>query len=223
VEPSEAGKLRKYGVRIGGSTYIPFEDPRKLERQLEKIVSKASLIQDPYEQSIFLLVHVSYLQAFIDVNKRTARLCANIPLIKGNLVPLAFSDVRVADYMSAMIAIYELQEVQPLVDLYVYSYMRTSAAYDSTVKAMGFDEVRVRYRQERKKVVRDAILQGLTGGNLRQHVEEVAARLIPDFHYGEFVEDVIEDLVQMDESRSAGLGVTSEQLRTWQRLTGQQM
>jgi len=221
VESSEAGKLRKYGVRIGGSTYIPFEDPRRLEQQLEKIASKASLIQDPYEQSIFLLVHVSYLQAFIDVNKRTARLSANIPLIRDNLVPLAFNDVRVADYMSAMIAIYELQEVQPLVDLYVYSYMRTSAAYDSTVKAMGFDEVRVRYRQERKNVIREVILQGMTGSNLRQHVEEVAARLIPDSHYGEFVEDVIEDLEQMDESRSAGLGVASEQLRAWQRLTGQ--
>ena len=51
---------------------------------------KAKLIQDPYEQSIFLLVHVSYLQAFADVNKRTARLTANISLIKGNLVPLAY-------------------------------------------------------------------------------------------------------------------------------------
>jgi hypothetical protein len=42
---------------------------------------------------------------------------------------------------------------------YVYSYLRTWAAYDSTVKAMGFDEVRVRYRQERKKVVRNVFLR----------------------------------------------------------------
>ncbi len=51
---------------------------------------------NPFEQSIFLLVHISYLQAFIDVNKRTARLCANIALIQNNLVPLAFNDVQVA-------------------------------------------------------------------------------------------------------------------------------
>ena len=120
VEPSEAGKVRKYGVRIGGSTYIPFENPRKLEQQLEKIARRAALIKDPYEQSIFLLVHISYLQAFTDVNKRTARLSANIPLIQGNLVPLAFNDVRVEDYMSAMIAVYELQDMRPLVDLYVF-------------------------------------------------------------------------------------------------------
>jgi Fic family protein len=70
VEPLEAGKVRKQGVRIGGSTYIPFEDPKRLEQQLERIVAKASLIQDPYEQSIFLLVHISYLQAFSDVFPR---------------------------------------------------------------------------------------------------------------------------------------------------------
>lgn len=138
VEASEAGKVRKHGMRIGGSTYIPFEDPKRLELQLEKIVAKAAAIEDPYEQSIFLLIHVSYLQAFIDVNKRTARLSANISLIKGNLVPLAFSDVRVDDYVSSMIAIYELQDVQPLVDLYVYSYLRTCAAYDLNCEGYGF-------------------------------------------------------------------------------------
>lgn len=218
MEPSEAGKMRKHSVRIGGSTYIPFENSKRLEQQLEKITAKAALVRDPYEQSIFLLIHVSYLQAFADVNKRTARLSANISLIKSNLVPLAFSDVRVDDYMSAMIAIYELQDVRPLTDLYMYSYLRTCAAYDSTVKAMGFDEVRVRYRKERREVVREVVLQNLTGIELRRHVKESAHKLIPDSYQSAFTKDVIEDLEQLDESRLAGLGVTPEQLRAWQRL-----
>jgi len=37
-----------------------------------------------------LLVHLSYLQPFEDVNKRVARLAANIPLVKHNLCPLSF-------------------------------------------------------------------------------------------------------------------------------------
>lgn len=217
VKPSEAGKVRKHGVRIGGSTYIPFEDPRTLEQQLEKIAMKAAVIRDPYEQSIFLLIHISYLQAFADVNKRTARLSGNISLIKGNLVPQAFSDVRVDDYMSAMIAIYEFQDVRPLVDLYVYSYLRTCAAYDSTVKAIGFDEVRVRYRQERRAVVRKVILQALVGEEMRKFVEAEVAQKIPAPIQDDFVEDVLEDLKQMDGSRLVGLGVTSEQLSEWQQ------
>ena len=218
VEGSEAGKVRKHAVRVGGSTYIPFEDPRRLEQQLEKIAQKAAQIRDPYEQSIFLLIHISYLQAFADVNKRTARLSANISLIRGNLVPLAFSDASVEDYMSAMIAVYELQDVRPLVDIYVYSYLRTCSAYDSTVKAMGFDEVRVRYRKERRDVVREVILQRLIGAELRQRVEIMADRLTPTSHHNAFVEDVIEDLEQIDESRLVGLGVTPDQLSNWLQL-----
>lgn len=103
-------------------------------------------------------------------------------------------------------------------DLYVYSYLRTCAAYDSTVKAMGFDEVRVRYRQERRKVVREVILQGLTGDAMRRHAQAGAERMVPKSERNAFVEDIIEDLEQMDESRLAGLGVTTEQLRVWRRL-----
>src|SRR3990167_2926907 len=213
VQPTETGKVRRHGVRVGGSTYIPFEDPKKLEQQLEKIARKASQIKDPYEQSIFLLIHISYLQAFVDVNKRTARLSANISLIRGNLVPLAFNDVRVEDYMSAMIAIYELQNVRPLVDLYVYSYLRTCAAYDSTIKAMDFDEIRVRYRQDRREVVRNVILQAFIGEEMEKFVDAEANELVPTTVRADFVEDVLEDLEQMDESRLAGLGVTLEQLK----------
>lgn len=218
VEPLEAGKVRRYGVRISGSTYLPYEDPRKLEQQLEKITAKAIFIQDPFEQSIFLLAHLSYLQAFIDVNKRTARLAANIPLIKDNLVPLAFNDIQVADYMSAIIAIYELQNVQPLVDLYFYSYMRTCADYDSTVKAIGFDEIRVRYRQQRRTLIREAILKELVGGELEVYVIKRAHALVPVEAFKEFIEDVMEDFAQIDESRLAGLGISSDQLATWQHL-----
>ncbi len=215
LEPTEAGKVRKHAVRIGGSTYIPFEYPKRLEQQLEKIATKAVAIKDPYEQSIFLLVHISYLQAFADVNKRTARLAANISLIQGNLVPLAFSDVCVDDYMSAMIAIYELQDVRPLVDLYVYSYLRTCAAYDSTIKAMGFDEVRVRYRQQRKAVVRDVIKYKAIRGEMMGLIFKEAQKSVPQENRQAFIDDVIEDLEQMDQSRIAGLGITSEELHEW--------
>jgi len=218
VEPRYAGKVRDHGVRIGGSTYMPFEDPKRLQLQLERVAEKASLIDDPFEQSIFLLVHVSYLQAFADVNKRTARLCANIPLITKNFVPLSFNDVEADDYMSAVIAIYELHDVRPLVDLYVYSYMRTCAAYDSTVKAMGFDEVRVRYRNQRRAALREIIVQSFVGDFMNDYVQQEAAKVIPESDQKSFIEDVLEDLEQMDESRIAGLGVTPEQLNAWLTL-----
>ena len=216
VEPQYSGKVRTHGVRIGGSTYMPFEDPKKLKSQMIKLSDKAAAILDPFEQSFFLLVHVSYIQAFADVNKRTARLSANIPLILRNYVPLSFNDVSVDDYMTAMIAIYELQNVQPLIDLYVYSYMRTCAAYDATVKAIGFDEVRVRYRQHRRSVLREVILQKIAGKKSKNFIEKAAQKLLPEEHRAAFIEDVLEDLKLIDKSRIAGLGVTAEQLDLFQ-------
>ena len=215
VESKYAGKVRDHGVHIGGSTYMPFEDPRRLSFQLTKVSEKAALIDEPFEQSLFLLVHLSYLQAFTDVNKRTARLSANIPLITKNFVPLSFNNTEVDDYMSAMIAIYELQDVEPLIDLYVYSYMRTCAAYDSTVKAMGFDEARVRYRYERRALIRDSIIRGLVGDTLNTYIQSEAVKMIPEESRQAFIEDVKEDLELMDESRLAGLGVTLDQLEAW--------
>lgn len=161
-----AGKVRDHGVRIGGSTYIPFEDPKQLEVRFARIIKKAALIEDPYEQSLFLLVHVSYLQAFADVNKRTARLSANIPLIKNNLVPLSFNDVEREDYTSAIIAVYELQDIHPILDLYIFSYMRTCSMYDSTVKTLNFNEIRVRYRQQRRDIISGIINSNLVGNDL---------------------------------------------------------
>lgn len=215
VEAKYAGKVRDHAVRISGSTYMPFEDPNQLRQSLNNIAKKAAMIEDPYEQSIFLLIHLSYLQAFADVNKRTARLSANISLVTKNYVPQSFNEVERDDYTSAMIAIYELQDVRPLTDLYVFSYLRTCQAYDATIKAMGFDEVRVRYRQQRRELLRHLILKNITGTAMNEYISSQVHQLISSTEQEQFIEDLLEDIKEMDVSRIAGLGITIEQLNHW--------
>lgn len=219
VEAKYAGKVRDHSVRIGGSTYMPYEDTKRLKVQLGRIAEKAACIRDPFEQSLFLLIHISYIQAFTDVNKRTARLSANIPLVIGNLVPLSFNDVEREDYTSAMIAIYEFQDISLLVDLYGYSYLRTCASYDATVKAIGFDEVRVRYRQLRRSIIREIIEKKMTNSQIRAFIRNgIISRMgdaVSQQHQKAFIEDVLEDLAQMDASRIAGMGITLDQLERW--------
>ncbi|MBS0616105.1 MAG: Fic family protein [Verrucomicrobia bacterium] len=211
------GKVRPHSVRIGGSTYIPIENSMLLKLQLERIVKKASLIEDPYEQSLFLLIHISYLQAFADVNKRTARLAANIPLVVHNLVPQSFSDIERDDYNSALIAVYELQDVRPMVDLYLFSYMRTCTIYDSTVRTKGFDEIRVRYRKQRRALLREIITKGLKGNGMMDFLNGEIREQIPHIDRESFLADIVKDLEDMNEIRLAGLGVTLEQLHSWQK------
>ena len=215
IETRYAGKVRDHGVRIGGSTYIPFEDPQQLQDHLDRIVTKAALIEDPYEQSLFLLVHITYLQAFEDVNKRTARLSANIPLIKRNLVPLSFNDLERDKYILAVLAIYELQDIRPMLDLYVFSYIRTCTMYDATIKAVGFDELRIRYRQQRRGIIRDIIINRILGKSLDEYISSQTLKLIKKEDQEAFIEDVKEDLKEINESRIAGLGVTQDELQRW--------
>ncbi|OAI47954.1 hypothetical protein AYO45_05445 [Gammaproteobacteria bacterium SCGC AG-212-F23] len=215
VPTQYAGKVRDYGMRISGSTYIPWENPEKLNKQLEKISQKAALIKDPFEQSFFLLVHISYLQAFSDVNKRTSRLSANIPLIKNNMVPLSFNDISKSDYQSAMIAIYELNDVHMLVELYAHSYQRTCQLYAVTLEVINYDEVRVRYRQIRRKIISYIITHELFHEKLEQYIHNQVKKFIDPEDQPAFVQDVKEDLHEINPERIAGLGITVSQLKEW--------
>ena len=221
VPVSYAGKIRDHGVRVGGSTYVPLENAGMLARQLSTIAEKAAAIDNPYEQSLFLLVHVAYLQAFSDVNKRTSRLCANIPLIRHNRVPLSFNLVEKDDYASAMIAVYELNDCQPLADLYYASYVRTCREYEATAEAIGFDEIRVRYRQQRRDAVGTIVNEELTGTAADEFLAQ-AVQTIPTEHRDSFVDDVKEDLDALSPHRIAGLAVSQRQLQRYLAVSGRE-
>ena len=214
VSSEHSGAIRDHGVRVGGSTYVPLEDRARLERQLRSVAEKAAAIADPYEQSLFLLIHISYLQAFADVNKRTARLCANVPLLRQNLVPLSFNAVDRDDYASAVISIYERKVPQPMAELYAASYLRTCVQYDATVEASGFDAVRVRYRRQRREAVAGIVADAAVGEALTERIRSAAAA-VPAEDRQAFVEDLHEDLAALSPARIAGLGVSGQQLRMW--------
>lgn len=217
VPPQYAGKLRNHSVRISASTYLPLDDQKRLQEQLHKVCACAASITDPFEQSFFLLIHIAYLQAFTDVNKRTSRLSANIPLIQHNLVPLSFNAIDKDDYASAMIAIYELNDTGPLADLYLFSYQRTCQEYKALSVNANFDETRIRFREERRTLLREIILKNLHQEALEQTVQTFCGAHIPDAHRTSFQRTVHEDLAEMTESRIAGLGIDLQQLHRWNR------
>jgi Fic family protein len=215
VAPEYAGKVRDHGVRIGGSAYLPLENSKQLVFYLKEICVKANAIENAYERSFFLLVHIAYLQAFVDVNKRTSRLSANIPLIENNLTPLAFDGIQQEDYTSAMLAIYELNDVQPLVDLYHYSYLRTAALYDVTVEAIMFDRVRVQYREQRRAVIRHIILNHLHGEAALNYIESQAKHIAEPEDVSQCIQNARDDLATLGLEQLPGLGVTQKELQAW--------
>ncbi len=91
-DPGAGGRLRQMDVAISGSVYQPLAIPQRISEHFDALLAKARDIDDPFEQAFFAMVQLPYLQPFDDVDKRTSRLAANIPLIRQNLAPLSFVD-----------------------------------------------------------------------------------------------------------------------------------
>ena len=125
---------------------------------LDEVLDKASRIDDPFEQSFFAMVHLPYLQPFADVNKRTSRLAANLPLIRANLCPLTFLDMPERAYTWAMLSVYELTRVELLRDLYLWAYERSTQEYLAIRQTLAEpDPLRLAYRDVIRRSVRDVV------------------------------------------------------------------
>lgn len=215
ANPEACGNIRSVEVDIGRSTYKPLGNPHVLKELFELVLQKAKKIRDPFEQSFFLLVHLSYLQAFEDVNKRTSRLSCNIPFIKSNLCPLSFTDVARDDYTAALLAIYEKNDVSPMLDLFVWAYSRSCNQYGVAKKSLGeIDAYRIQYRHQRKAVMGEIVKQGLHGAAVEEYIESYCReRNIKDID--KFTAMTLADLSTLHAGAIIGLGITETQLDAW--------
>ena len=129
VDPGMAGRLRVGAVGISHSSYRPLDDALMIDEEFDIMLAKALEITDPFEKSFFLLVHIPYLQAFVDVNKRTSRVASNIPLLKADLAPMSFLTLDDGDYIDGLIGVYELNHVALLRDVYIDAYLASADKY----------------------------------------------------------------------------------------------
>lgn len=160
ANPAMAGRLRRMEVGIAHSSYRPLADPFEIEEEFDILIAKAAAITDPFEQSFFLLVHIPYLQAFYDINKRTSRVLSNIPLLKADLAPMSFLTMNDRDYIDGLIGIYELNNVSLLRDAYLDAYLASAENYRvlrADVETPG--KAALAYRDFVREAVRRSVLE----------------------------------------------------------------
>ena len=156
--PADERRLRRHAVETTKSVYRPLSVPARIDETFDIMLDKASRIADPFEQSFFVLVHLPYLQPFADVNKRTSRIIANLPLIRANLCPLTFLGVPEPAYSRAIVGICELTRVELLRDLYVWGYERSTQEYLAIKhESAEPDPVRLAYRNVIKETIRQVV------------------------------------------------------------------
>ncbi len=217
VQAEESGQIRQAPVRISMTAYIPIEGQQRLSNLLTYIAKTAARINDPFEQSFFLLVHISYLQAFIDVNKRTARLSANIPLILHNVAPLSFNDINKDDYISSVIAIYEYNEPSALAELYTWSYLRSCKQYQVSSEALGIDIIHVRYRDLRRQLIAQIIHEKIIGDAIQPVIEAYAQQHVPSEDFAAFIENVTQELAHLELFKLFGMGISDQEFLAWRQ------
>jgi hypothetical protein len=214
-QPAYAGRLRESPIGISASTYIPTAIPQLISEMFELLLTKAAAIRNPFEQSLFLMVQLPYLQPFVDVNKRTSRLAANISLIKSNLVPLSFIDVPGSVYIDGLIGVYEHTRVELLRDVFVWAYERSCRRYKTVRDSLPEpDRFRLKYRDALIQVVGEIIRRGL-----KPTVEEIDALAVPlvlPEDLEQFRNLVLVEIARLHEGNIARFRLRPNEFRRWQ-------
>ena len=154
----DEGRTRRHAVEIGRSVFRLQSTVALLDELVDVVLAKADAVRDPFEQSFFVMVHLPYLQPFADVNKRTSRLLANLPLLRANLCPLTFVGVPDHVYVRATLAVYELTRVELLRDVYVWAYERSARDYlRIRGELVAPDPLRLAWRETIREAVRRVV------------------------------------------------------------------
>lgn len=215
--PADEGRLRQHAVDIGQSSYRPLDNPLLLAELLDCLLDKANRIDDAFEQALFLMVHIPYLQPFADINKRTSRLAANAPLFRANLIPLTFVGVPPETYIQAMLGIYEMGRVDMLRDLFIWAYERSTQEYAAIQQTLAEpDPLRLTWRTLIKTTIRTVV----------QHPEADAIALIetalaqspaPPAEQAELKALILDELRRLHEGVLARYQLRPSELQRWQQ------
>ncbi len=215
-DPSAEGALRTDPVGIGKSSYLPPAIPALIETLFDTILAKAREIRDPFEQAFFAMVHLPYLQPFIDGNKRVSRLAANLPLFLRNLAPLSFVDVSEADYTDGMLAIYELNDIRILQQVFIQAYERSAQRYTVIRGAVGEpDPFRVKYRQAIAERVAEIIRSRCTRREAVARLRQWAEASVIETDRKRFAAAAEETLAGIHEGNFARYRVKPSEFEAW--------
>jgi len=216
TDPDASGRLRTTIVEIGGSVFQPLAVPQQVEEYFRLILEKTNTIRDPFEQTFFLMVHIPYLQPFLDVNKRVSRLGANIPFIKHNLSPLSFVDVPEQAYVDGTLGVYEFNRVELLQDVFVWAYERSCQRYVAIKESLPEpDPLRLRNREALVNVVSEIV----RGGKPIETwlIRELAAPLVKPDDLGQFMAMAFNDLHHLHEGNIARYRLRLSEYRSWKQ------
>ena len=114
--------IRKRRVGITGTNYRPLDNEFQIREALEDTCKLINAKEDVFEKALLALVLLSYIQAFTDGNKRTARISSNAILLAWGYCPISFRTVDSVDYKKAMLMFYEQNNIVAFKQIFIEQY-----------------------------------------------------------------------------------------------------
>ena len=111
--------IRRRRVGVTGTNYRPLDNEYQIREALEDTCRLINSKENVFEKALLALVLLSYIQAFADGNKRTARITSNAILIANRVCPISFRSVDSVDYKKAMLIFYEQNNISAFKKIFI--------------------------------------------------------------------------------------------------------
>ncbi|MET3896977.1 Fic family protein [Devosia sp. UYZn731] len=210
IGPEQLGRVRDTSVRITATSYRPESNRDQLSTDLGTLLWKAEQVQDPFESSFMLLAGMSYLQAFVDGNKRMGRVLCNIPLLARGLPPMSFIGIDRGNYLSGLIAFYETADTSLLAETLLDAYRQSAPSYAAAVATQRRPRgVELRERMRIQTTIAQLIADKIRPENAEGYVRDVFSDIpVPDQDI--LVGNIIEVLDKITPENSAAWNIDED-------------
>lgn len=121
--------IRHRRVGITGTNYRPLDNEFQIREALEDTCTLVNGKDNVFEKALLTLVLLSYIQAFVDGNKRTARITSNAILIANGYCPISFRTVDSIDYKKAMLMFYEQNNIATFKKIFIEQFLFAVKTY----------------------------------------------------------------------------------------------
>lgn len=114
--------IRRRRVGVTGTNYRPLDNEFQIREALRDTCELINGKANVFEKALLVLLLLSYIQAFADGNKRTARITSNAILIANGYCPLSFRTVDSIDYKKAMLVFYEQNNLYAFKQIFIQQF-----------------------------------------------------------------------------------------------------
>jgi Fic family protein len=111
--------IRKRRVGISGTNYRPLDNEFQISEALSNMCVLVNSKENIFEKALLLLVLISYIQPFVDGNKRTARIVSNAILMNHKYCPISYRTVDSVEYKKAMLLFYEQNNISSFKEIFI--------------------------------------------------------------------------------------------------------